>query len=58
MSIPSASFWISGAIVAGVTAARGPNSELPIPKRIVIDSPIVTKTNAAGMLWMEAQFLI
>ena len=47
-----------GAIVAGVTAARGPNTGLPIPKRIVIDGPIVTKTNAAGMLWMEEQFLI
>ena len=31
---------------------------LPIPKRIVIDGPIVTKTNAPGMLWMEEQFLI
>ena len=47
-----------GAIVAGVTAAQGPNTGLPIPKRIVIDGPIVTKTNAAGMLWMEEQFLI
>ena len=47
-----------GAIVAGVTAARGPNTGLPIPKQIVIDGPIVTKTNAAGMLWMEEQFLI
>ena len=47
-----------GAIVAGVTAARGPHTGFPIPKRIVIDGPIVTTTNAAGMLWMEEQFLI
>ncbi len=47
-----------GAIVAGVTAARGRDTGLPIPKRIVIDGPIVTRTNAAGMLWMEEQFLI
>ena len=47
-----------GAIVAGVAAARGPNTGLPIPKQIVIDGPIVTKANAPGMLWMEEQFLI
>ena len=47
-----------GAIVAGVAAARGPKTGLPIPKQIVIDGPIVTKTNAPGMLWMEEQFLI
>ncbi len=47
-----------GAIVAGVAAARGPKNGVPIPKQIVIDGPIVTKTNAPGMLWMEEQFLI
>ena len=47
-----------GAIVAGVAAARGPKTGLPIPKQIVIDGPLVTKTNAPGMLWMEEQFLI
>ncbi len=47
-----------GAIVAGVAAARGPKTGLPIPKQIVVDGPIVTETNAAGMLWMEEQFLI
>ena len=47
-----------GAIVAGVAAARGPKTGLPIPKQIVIDGPIVTKANAPGMLWMEEQFLI
>ena len=47
-----------GAIVAGVAAARGPKTGLPIPKQIVIDGPIVTRTNAPGMLWMEEQFLI
>ena len=36
-----------GAIVAGVAAARGPKTGLPIPKQIVIDGPIVTKANAA-----------
>ena len=47
-----------GAIVAGVAAARGPKTDFPIPKQIVIDGPIVTKANAPGMLWMEEQFLI
>jgi ribose transport system substrate-binding protein len=47
-----------GAIVAGVAAARGPKTGLPIPKQIVIDGPIVTKANAPGMLWREEQFLI
>jgi ribose transport system substrate-binding protein len=47
-----------GAIVAGVAAARGPKTGIPIPKQIVIDGPIVTKANAPGMLWREEQFLI
>ena len=29
-----------------------------IPKHIITDGPVVTKANAAGMLWMEEQFLI
>ena len=29
-----------------------------IPKNIVTDGPVVTKENAAGMPWMEEQFLI
>ena len=29
-----------------------------IPKNIVADGPVVTKDNAAGMLWMQEQFLI
>jgi ribose transport system substrate-binding protein len=29
-----------------------------IPKQIVTDGPVVTKDNAAGMLWMQHHFLI
>ena len=29
-----------------------------IPKSIVTDGPVVTKANAAGMLWMQKHFLI
>ncbi len=47
-----------GAIFAGVAAVRGPKTVNPIPKQIIIDGPIVTKANAAGMLWLEEQFLI
>jgi len=46
------------AIVAGVGAARGPKTNIPIPKHIVIDGPVVTKANAPSMLWKEEQFLI
>jgi ribose transport system substrate-binding protein len=46
-----------GAIVAGVAAVRGSNAG-PIPKQVIIDGPVVTQANAAGMLWMEEQFLI
>ena len=46
------------AIVAGVGAARGPKTDVPIPKHIVIDGPLVTKANAPAMLWKEEQFLI
>ena len=48
-----------GAIIAGVaavTAARRPATG--IPKNIVTDGPVVTKANAAGMLWMQDHFLI
>lgn len=31
---------------------------IDIPKQIVVDGPVVTKTNAPGMLWMEDHFLI
>ena len=51
-----------GAIVAGVAAVvngqktgDGPGM---IPKNIVTDGPVVTKANAAGMMWMQEQFLI
>jgi ribose transport system substrate-binding protein len=51
-----------GAIIAGVAAivsgektGAGPGS---IPKHVVIDGPVVTRTNAPGMLWMEEHFLI
>jgi ribose transport system substrate-binding protein len=48
-----------GAIVAGVAAVTtGEKTGVGIPKNIVTDGPVVTKENAAGMLWMEDHFLI
>ncbi len=49
-----------GAIVAGVAAVTtGEKSgDGGIPKNVVTDGPVVTKANAAGMLWMEQHFLI
>ena len=28
-----------------------------IPKHLVTDGPVVTKTNAPGLVWMEEHFL-
>jgi ribose transport system substrate-binding protein len=48
-----------GAIVAGVAAVTaGEKTGQGIPKSVVTDGPVVTKANAAGMLWMEDHFLI
>ena len=48
-----------GSIVAGVAAVvGGEKTGGGIPKNIVTDGPVVTKTNAAGMAWMESHFLI
>jgi ribose transport system substrate-binding protein len=53
-----------GAIVAGVAAVLNGEKTVEhvtgsgIPKQIVTDGPVVTKDNAAGMLWMEHHFLI
>jgi ribose transport system substrate-binding protein len=49
-----------GAIVAGVAAVVGgeKSGEGGIPKNVVTDGPVVTKDNAAGMLWMEKHYLI
>ena len=49
-----------GAIVAGVAAVTSgeKTGEGGIPKNVVTDGPVVTKSNAAGMLWMEQHFLI
>jgi ribose transport system substrate-binding protein len=51
-----------GAVVAGVAAVIGGQKTGDgagmIPKSIVTDGPVVTKTNAPGMMWMEEQFLI
>ena len=45
--------------VAGVQAVvNGAKTGTDIPKNIVTDGPVVTKLNAAGMLWMEDSFLI
>jgi hypothetical protein len=29
-----------------------------VPRRVVIDGPVVTFENAAGMLWLQDQFLM
>ena len=48
-----------GAIVAGVAAkVMGETTDNGIPKHIITDGPVVTKPNAAGMLWMQKHFLI
>jgi ribose transport system substrate-binding protein len=48
-----------GAIIAGVAAVvSGEKTGEGIPKSVVTDGPVVTKDNAAGMLWMENHFLI
>ena len=48
-----------GAIIAGVAAVTaGEKAGSGIPKSIVTDGPVVTKENAAGMLWMQDHFLI
>jgi len=48
-----------GAIVAGMAAVTaGEKTGQGIPKSVVTDGPVVTKANAAGMMWMEDHFLI
>ncbi|MBV9636981.1 MAG: sugar ABC transporter substrate-binding protein, partial [Methylobacteriaceae bacterium] len=48
-----------GAVIAGVSAViNGAKTGTDIPKNIVTDGPVVTSNNAAGMAWMEDQFLI
>jgi len=51
-----------GAIIAGVAATvSGEKSGIGrgmIPKHVVTDGPVVTKTNAPGLFWMEEHFLI
>jgi ribose transport system substrate-binding protein len=48
-----------GAIVAGVAAVGGEKTgQGGIPKNVIVDGPVVTKDNAAGMQWMEDHFLI
>ena len=48
-----------GAVIAGVSAVvNGTKTGEGIPKHIITDGPVVTKDNAAGMAWMEEQFLI
>jgi ribose transport system substrate-binding protein len=29
-----------------------------IPKHVVTDGPVVTKTNAPGLVWMQEHFLV
>jgi ribose transport system substrate-binding protein len=49
-----------GAIVAGVAAVMNGEKTGPggIPKHIIADGPVVTKSNAPGMAWMEENYLI
>lgn len=48
-----------GALVAGVAAKlTGETSGAGIPEHVVADGPVVTKANAAGMLWMQNHYLI
>jgi ribose transport system substrate-binding protein len=49
-----------GAVIAGVAAVLGGEKTGPggVPQTIVIDGPVVTKENAAGMLWLEDHFLM
>jgi ribose transport system substrate-binding protein len=51
-----------GAIIAGVAAVvSGEKTGMGqgmIPKHVVTDGPVVTKTNAPGLVWIEEHFLI
>ena len=49
-----------GAVIAGVAAVLGgeKTGRGGIPQTIVIDGPVVTKENAAGMLWLEDHYLM
>jgi ribose transport system substrate-binding protein len=49
-----------GAVLAGVAAVVNgeKTGEGGIPKHVITDGPVVTKTNAPGMLWMEGHYLI
>ena len=51
MAAPSSPAWLR--CVGGEKTGQG-----GIPKNVVIDGPVVTKANAAGMAWMEEHFLI
>ena len=47
------------AIIAGVTALQGgEKAGARVPRRVVVDGPVVTFENAAGMLWLQDQFLM
>jgi len=47
------------AIIAGVTALQGgEKAGGRVPRYVVIDGPLVTFENAAGMWWMQDQFLM
>ena len=49
-----------GAVIAGVSAVLGGEKTGPggVPQTIVIDGPVVTKENAAGMLWLGDHYLM
>ena len=45
--------WLQLCPAKKLAQARG-----MIPKRVVMDGPVVNKANATGLLWMEEHFLI
>ncbi len=45
----------SGAVMVGILAANGTKN---IPKHILADGPLVTQDNAAGLVFLENQFLL
>ncbi len=49
----------SGAIMAGIAAATAVSKGGGgVPRRVVTDGPVVTLEKAAGMRWLQEQFLM
>ncbi|MEH2558020.1 ribose transport system substrate-binding protein [Bradyrhizobium algeriense] len=48
-----------GAILAGIAAVTAGNKPgINLPRRVITDGPVVTFENAAGVRWLQDQFLI